>query len=763
MQNQQILLEDKNEEDKNYTRSLISKYLNHKKLYIITFVILLTAGLFYLWIATPLYRIQSSIIVKNEAAGNTLSLNDSRFDVVTNSQSIENEIQIIRSNAVINNTVDKLNLNIGYYEKDPGGIFYTPLFGDFPFFFELIKISKGLEKESLKFKVVNGSSFQLLNNREVFLYNQVINYNGGSFKLIKELSHSVDNKIYKINVSSLENATESIKKVLSVSAPTKNASMLFLDMLYPSREKGVVILKTIVQEYNRLNIINKREQTDTLQNIIKNRINLLSQQLDDFQNHEQQFKINKQITNLAEDSKILLEKAKENDESVYQANLQLEILSALEKYISNSNNTVAPPYQGINERVLIDIVDRYNQLQLERKNLLIGAGSSHPLVANLDEQIAAQKKTIYTNINIQKSVVRDNLSKLNITKQALNNKISSIPVNERELLTITREKTVRENIYIFLLQKIEEASLNNVEALWKFRIIDNAFSSVEPVKPNKIIVFSTALFLGLLIPTVIINYKSAVNNKVTSQTIIKSKFSNNVIAEITRMRNFKYVLYQDIDPLTVEQFRLMRTRLERMLSKVNSSKKILVTSSTGGEGKVFVSINLAISHALNQRKTLLIDFDLRNPHIALNMNLPDNKSLNTYFEHEDARFDEIIVQNETWPYLYTLTSTKTNTKLHELPIKKLEDLFSYFNEKFEFIIINTPPSVVISDALQLEKFADINLFVIRHNYTDSRYLAPLNNTLNNNEFRNLYIVYNDVLADEIYGNDILKGEYFKNN
>lgn len=259
-----------------------------------------------------------------------------------------------------------------------------------PFFFRLIKISEKLVEESLKFTVVSSNSFQLINNGKIYLFDQLIIYNGGSFKLKKALFNST-NKIYKVKVNSLENTTESIKKSLNVSAPTKNSSMLFLNILYPSREKGVVILETIVEEYNRLNILEKRNETDTLENIIKNRLSLLSGQLDNFEDDEQQFKTNKQITNLAEDAKILLEKAKENDQSVYQANLQLEILNGLEQHINNSDNTVAPPNLGTNDPVLIEIVGRYNQLQLKRKELSIATGSSNPLMINLDEQIASEK------------------------------------------------------------------------------------------------------------------------------------------------------------------------------------------------------------------------------------------------------------------------------------------------------------------------------------------------------------------------------------
>ncbi|KIC93566.1 GumC family protein [Flavihumibacter solisilvae] len=749
------------DEDQNYTKSLIRKYLRHKRSYLLSFIACLVLAYLYIRVAQPLYRIQSSILVKGEEAGSTLSLNISELDMLTDMQSIENEIQIIRSNTVLRNVIDVLKLNISYYQKGENDFFYSAIHNDPPVKLLLVESSEELEATPLEIRLEQQGDFTLLNDNSRHSFNEMIRYQGARFSISRSpCMDTICIRDLKINVQHPAVTAEQINKSLNISAPSKNASLLYLTLLHPSKEKGSLLLQTIVNEYNKTNILTKRIETDTLQDIIRARLQLLSSQLNDFEDQEQDFKIRRQITNLGEDAKILLERSKDVEQNIYTANLQLEILKKLEHHIAVAENTVSPPNLGTNDPVLIEMVARFNELQLKKAEMVTLTGQKNVTLKSLDEKIQVEKDGIMKNLAIQLRSVQANIASLQVIKKTVDEKIGSIPILERRLLTIFREKSVRENIYIFLLQKMEEASLSNVDAIYRLRVIDQAYSSVEPVQPNKIIVLASTCFLALLIPTIFINLKSTVDDKVNSKAAIASRISSPIIGEITRMKKFHFSAFLSRSRITIEQFRLLRTRVERIMPGQSRAKKILVTSSTTGEGKSFVSTNLATSFAANKRKTLLIDLDLRNPDIARHLDVQHSNFLNSYLKGEITNLQDIIVQHKTWEDLYILPGTKPLEMIPELPMAKLEEIFRYCDDHFDYIIINTPPFVIISDALQLERFSDATLFVVRQNYTEVRYLELLNASLKKKEFRNLQVVVNDVLIDELYGGEIFKGEYF---
>lgn len=706
------------------------KYFRYKWLFLSSFIICFLACFAYIKMKAPLYGIYASIVIKDEKKGEPSDFPFRDIDVFNDQNTVDNESEIIRSKTIITSVTGKMDLNIDYYSRE---YFFkkTPLNYSSPVVVEIRRETEEMYEEPLRVKLADTLSYVLLNNGRTYRYGETVNLSGSEFSLYKTPFHHsyYEGKIIEIAVKSLDEAAQAIRSNLSVAQTNKNASMLNLSLLHPVPAQGVDILNAVIQEYHNINHRYRASQTEVAVNIIQERLDLLTGELDTIENKAQKYKSRMGITTLSADAQLLLDKAKESDNRIIETRIKAEVLGSIEKYALGSPGSPMPPTTGLNDPVLLNLLTRVNDLELERSELISTLGPENSKVRTKNVQIGEIRKGMLENIRVQKQNVQSALNRLIDEKKQIEAEIRSVPVNERNLTKIVRQKNIHENIYNYLLQKREEANISAASEYSKLRVIDSSYSSVKPVRPNKLITFFAGLLFAIALPIIAVNIRETFNKRLSDPAFLNT-VNVPVIGEIGWDRRSGSTRFMENGHSFIsEQFRILMTRLK---SEDPGCKTILITSSEPAEGKSYISTHLAEVLAAWDRKVILVDADLRKGKLGRELNIdPGTMGLSDYLINQGRSIDEIVYRfSHVENAVDVITSGNRKPGIFKLlGGERLKQLFECLQERYEYIIINTPPVRLVSDALLLAKYAEITLYVVRNGYTlknNLRYIPGLN-------------------------------------
>lgn len=741
-------------------RETVRKYTRKKWLFVINVILCLMMGAAYLYIKTPLYNIYATLVIKDQKKGEVTNIALKELDFFDEQKIVDNEAEIIRSENIIRSVVNKLHLNIAYFEESKLTKSY-PRFYSSPVKLEVLN-PVIRDKYALKLVLENEQGGYFSGDKKVPVkWGESFTINGLQGVLMPTAYlRQYTGKTIRIDVVPPAFTTRQLREHMIINQASKNSSVLNITLQFPSGEKGAEILDAIINEYDNANIRDKKRQTDITLAFIEERLGLIAGELNNFESKEEHYKTTRKITALGADAQLFLDKVKENDSKLNEGKIQLEYLTTIENYIRQDQAVLAPPNSTMSDPVLIATVSKLSQLQLEKEQLSKTVGPENPLLIAKQNQIKEVRQSILQNISTQKLVLTTTLSQLSDTRDVIDNQIRTVPVSERSLTQIMREKNIRENIYTYLLQKREEASITHASAFSSMRIIDNAYSSVKPVSPNKMIVLLTALLAGLVLPVVYINARQVLYNKADGRHTIAAGTSVPVIGEISTQKGESSLLFIDMPGIVTEQFRLLRTRLQR-ITAYETPKTMLVTSAVSGEGKSFISANLASAFALTSQKTILVEMDLRVPHLTPGLPETDGRGIADFLSGNTSDIASLISPTDI-PNLDFIPAGQASDLNHDLFTgNKPDQLFAWLSNHYRYIIINTPPSLLISDTLQLERLSDVTLFIVRHHKTNLRYLSYVERLKKKEKVNNLFIIYNGVPVNQLYEKDSIRYAYFK--
>ena len=727
----------------------IRKYSRYKLFFIVSIVAALLLAAAYLYWKIPLYRIQSSLVIKDEKKGEAVSLTVKELDFLDEQKIVDNEAEIIRSETNIKKVVHAMKLNIGYYEKE-NVVRQRPLYADCPV--DVVVVTKGNELYTTPIDLAIEKNDGFTMNGSFYKFDDTISIHADS-RIILIRKQSIGKPIkLKISIADPDQTTQELRAALTASAASKNSSVLYVSMLYPSRERGAEILKHIISEYDKANVLEKKMQTDSIVTLIEARLALIGEQVRDLENKEKNVKSNQGITFLSDDARSYLDRAKDYDKEYTEAQIQLDNIRKVDEYLTNNTTTISPPNSSLNDPVLTNMVTSLNQLELQKQALLKKSGPQHPTVLAVSKQIDDIKRSLGDNIRLQRSSLEKRIDMLQKGQSRVSADISRVPINERNLLELMREKSIRENIYSYLLQKREEAALSDAAVFSKMRIIDEPFSSIKPVKPKKVVVFGAALLLGLLFPIAFITIRNNSHAKIQAISL-NTVLPYPVLGYIPALKKFNYTIFTTPNSIVTEQFRWIRTTLEKQHPKV-----IMITSLRQNDGKSFVSLNLAASFASTGKKTLLVDFDLRKTKLSSIFALPKG---NEFFQQLSSgnfipeNLSHAVGERSNLFIIANDEAIENSTAL--LDNADLNGFFNSVRKSFDYIIINTPPFTYFTDAYKLESFSDINIFVIRDRTPARQQISKLSTVIDENNIKPPLIVYNDVPMKELFAKSQLKG------
>ncbi|WP_158974655.1 tyrosine-protein kinase domain-containing protein [Cellulophaga sp. L1A9] len=760
---------DLNSFEQNNIRTIIGKYLKFWPLFAVSLVIAIAAIILYIrYYAENEYEIQSAILLKNVEAGQGFGdLGDfASMGLIKSSHSLEDEIGILTSIGVMEEVISKNNYNITYYIA--GSIRDVEVYGQkVPINITVDETVDNLIYDvPISIKFIDSATYELITvveDKELksqHTFGEVVTTSYGTFTIATkgEALKLKESKNLYFKIGNKDDLISSFLKKLSVVPANKTGSSLNLNFISNDKIKGEEILSKLIETYIEKTIKYENELAENTIKMIDDRLNLLSGEIEDVEKTVVDFKTENTVTNIANNADTYVQQSNDYKNRVAEYQTQINVLEGVEFSLQNGNNETTIGGAAINDPSVNNLIAQYNQALAEKQKLSQSASSSNPLVANLDENLSSLRQSIIQNVRSVKngySIARGNLS---ANANRYDYQIAKVPGMEKKLLDISRDKSTKEGLYLFLLQKREEEVLSLAAPVSSTRIVDYPKAGKFPISPNKKLLYFSGLLLGLFIPVSLLYLKDALNNKISSVEELTQNSAAPFLGEIARSKNNTIVVTEDrATSPEAELFRLLLFNLN-FLKKTEKNQTILVTSTEKGEGKTFIASNLALTFASNGEKVVVLTFDLREPKLMENFNLPNSPGITDFIVKKGLDVDQIIQKHPSIDDFYLVGSGSTMNQVGRLMVSnRIGVLMDVLKQEYDRIIIDTAPIGLISDAFALNTYIDSTIYVVRKDKTKKQSLKVINSIYENDRLKNTMVVFNDTKAAASYGYGSIKG------
>lgn len=763
-----------NEENENdfQLREVLDNYISQWRWFVLGVVACVAIAYVYLRYTIPQYKVSTTILIKDNKKGGAISdlAAFSEMGGGASSNNIDNEIEILKSRTLVEHTIRKMNLNISLVAI--GKVINTELYKnraiDVRFTtttneqnargIVLQFIKKGNNSFSLKgFDGTSLSTF-ISSKKDVFQYGEVIPTSFGDLIVEKNLENGArlnsnqDEEIL-IAVRPLVDVAQSYQAGLVVAPVGKSNNVIELSMVGPVIDKSEDFLNNLVKNYNEAAVYDKNSISENTSKFIAQRLALITDELDGVEQNVESFKSSNKLTDIESEAQLFIDGSSEYNKKTVEVEIQLNLVNSMLGFIKKSTNSDLLPTNIVGDGASSESINTYNELILDRNRILKSATVSNPTVIKIDQQISALRLNIQSGLERLQSNLKIQQRNLKNQESLLDNKIGKIPSQERQFRVIARQQKVKEELYLYLLQKREETAMALSATEPNARVVDKAKGVSIPVSPNKKMIYLGAILLGFFIPFGIIYIIALLDTKIKSRLDLEGKTQIPFIGDVPTSEDASTIMQSESRTSSAEALRIIRTNLEFMVSKVPEgiAKTIFLTSTFPKEGKTFVSVNLAATFALSGKKVLLIGMDIRNPRLDDYVSLPD-RGFTNYLSSKDLSLDDLIVKQKGYEDFYILPAGVIPPNPAELLMsKKVDSFFEAIKKQYDYIIVDTAPVSLVTDTLLIAKHADTFIYVARANFLEKRMLDIPNRLYKDQKLPNMCILLNDTDSTKGYG------------
>ena len=749
-------------------KDIVKKYLAYWPVFILSMGIFIGGAMLYLRKATPKYRANALVLVKGEKKGS--SKDDLISDALTanrSSSNMENELELMRSGSLMERIVLENQFNISYYLL--GRIKASDVYLDAPFRLIVQKITDSSKGFTIVVTNLNSTGVQIEYGSKYSRKESKLNWNtpyfinGFQFVLAPKVRDFSGGGRYMAIWSPISQTANEIGNKFSVDWLDKKTSIIKLSIIIENLNRGEDILNALAKEYDRADLEEKSVASRNTIRFINDRLDIISNELNGVEGTLENFQGRNQIVNVESQSGQAFSNSNDVSKDILDINIQKGVVQQIQGYFNNPDNSskLVPSSLGINDPTLGTLISKYNELELKKQTEKPRLSNNSIVLKDIDNQINDVKGSVLENLqNINK-----NLDLQQNSLQQKNNQykefLSSLPRKERVMQEIKRKQSITEGLYLYLLQKREEASISAGAAnVSVYKQIDKA-DGFGPVEPNDRNIIMVSVLLGLLMPIGLILIIDQINDKVTTRNDITGKLAIPILGELVNIpkRKTKGILVMNRD-LFGEQFRLIRTNLA-LNKNEKSSQVILITSSNISEGKSTVSLNLAAVLAIPGKKVALLEFDLRKPGITKNLGITDTKGLSDYLTGKTIDLSDIYKVSEEVPTLHIYPAGPMPANPADLLLNEnMSPLFEVLRRRYDYVIVDTAPVGLVTDAFILNKYTDQSIYVIRQRHTLKKQLDFVNDIFINDRLNEMGIIINDVKTGGKYGSGYGYGQNY---
>ncbi len=777
------------EDEKIDIQQLLFKYIIHWPWFVGAVLVCLIGAWIYLRMATPVYNISATVLIKDDKkGGNTGSMVGLEelglSGLISSSQNIDNELEVLRSKTLVKEVINLLNLYVSYTDEDgfpsknmyktsPVLVSLTPQEAEKltdPMVVEMALYGEG----GLEVNVTVGDKEYQKHFEKLPAVFPMDEGTLAFFQSPDSLSLKKDTMEASSNIRHITAKIKSPMKVaraycenLKIEPTSKTTSVAVISLKNSSLQRGQDFINQLLEMYNRNTNNDKNEIAQKTAEFIDERINIISKELGSTEANLENFKRNAGITDLTSEAQIALTGNAEYEKKRVENRTQISLIEDLRKYIRGNEYEVLPGNIGLQDPGLVATIERYNEMLVERKRLLRTSTENNPTIINLDTSIRAMKSNVQATLD-------GSLKGLLITKADLereasrfSRRISDAPGQERQFVSIARQQEIKAGLYLMLLQKREENAIALAATANNAKIIDEAIADDIPVSPKRRMIYLIALVLGIGIPVGIIYLIGLTKFKLEGRADVEKLTTIPIVGDIplTDEKNEKdgsIAVFENQNNLMSETFRNIRTNLQFMLQ--NDKKVILVTSTVSGEGKSFISANLAISLSLLGKKVVIVGLDIRKPGLNKVFRLSTKeKGITLYLANPETDLINLVQPSDINQNLYILPGGTVPPNPTELLARDgLDKAIEILKKSFDYVILDTAPVGMVTDTLLIGRVADLSVYVCRADYTHKVEYTLINELAEEKKLPNLCTVINGVdLKRRKYGYYYGYGKYGK--
>ena len=743
------------EEESFEIKEILQKYLRYWPWFVLATVLCIGIGYAYMRWAPIIYKSQAKIKIIDESqevdiASSALSLLGGGSKV-----NLENEIEILKSYRILSQVVNELHLDISFYEV--GNVKTRRIWAP-PF-----QITKQIAADSIRkskpYIIELGAKGITITDTDENTYTANLNEPEQSteglpfsIKMVEGIDPVFyDGITYKVVFSPLKSTVLALAESLEVQATNKDSEILSLSLQSESMDLNEAILNTLIEKFNQDGVLDRQLVSQRTLNFIDERFLYLSQELDSIEGGKESFKRSNNLSYIEADAGMSLQRKSETEEEVIKLENQISISDILkETVINQSDYGLLPANIGIENASLNNLVAGYNEMALEREKLLPTVGANHPTLQNLNGQLERAKVNIIKSVNIYGTQLKNSLRQLKLEESRAGSVFSRLPEKEKMLRSIERQQSIKENLFLLLLQKREEAAISYAVTAPTVKVVDYGLTNDIPVSPKKTMVYALSLLAGMFLPFAVLYIRFTLDTKIHDRNDIEKVTTDiPVVGEIPFFKDVKKKLELNDRSIMAESFRILSTNVNYLLDDKDKglAQVVMVTSSIKGEGKTMLAHNLSLAYASLNKKVLLIGADLRNPQLHNFYNISVNhKGLSDYLNDPGMNWKDCVVasgaDNPSLQICFGGSVPPNTPQL--LSGSAFEKFITAAKKEFDYIIVDTAPTMLVTDTLLISKFADATVFVTRSGLTDKRLLDFSKNLHKTKKLKNMAYVVNGV-------------------
>ena len=765
-------------------QEILFRYLIHWPWFVVSVIVCVAVAWGYLRLATPVYNVSATVLIKDEKKGGGANMSSELEKMgmngfVSSSSNIENEIEVLTSRTLAREVVSSLGLFVTYMDEDkfpkrelyrtsPVLVSLTPQEADkLPQTMEVgmslhpsgvmdVQIKVGEKEYGKRFEKLpavlptdegtvafftNNDTLSSVRPESVTKERHITAYINRPFSVAKGYAGS-----------------------LSITPTSKATSVVTVSLKNSNTQRGKDYIDKLLEMYNVNANNEKNEVAQRTAEFIDERIGIISKELGSTERDLENFKRSAGITDLTSEAQIALAGNAEYEKKRVENQTQINLVMDLQRYLQGTEYEVLPSNVGLQDAGVAGAIDRYNEMVSERNRLLRTSTESNPAIVNLNASIRAMRGNIQTTLDATLKGLE--ITKTDLVREAgrYSRRISDAPTQERQFVSIARQQEIKSGLYLMLLQKREENAIVLAAIANNAKIIDEAQADGAPISPKRMMIYLAALVFGIGIPVGIIYLIGLTKFKVEGRADVEKLTSLPVIGDVPLAdeKTGSIAVFENQNNLMSETFRNVRTNLQFMLE--NGKNVILVTSTISGEGKSFISANLAISLSLLGKKVVIVGLDIRKPGLNKVFNISKKEHGITQFLTNPAiNLMDLVQPSDINKNLYILPGGTVPPNPTELLARDgLEKAVETLKKNFDYVILDTAPVGMVTDTLLIGRVADLSVYVCRADYTRKAEFTLINELAENNKLPNLCIAINGLdLQKKKYGYYYGYGKYGK--
>ena len=705
------------------------------------------------------YEVGSTLLIRAEQQG---AASDDLFDNNGKNPQInvQDQIGILKSYMINLETMEQLDWKVSWFQK--GFMSSSDLYLNAPYDVVQKENAVNLPGLPLQIRTITNNAYRISVDGDVTINNvkrHIKFTQDGQFgkPFVNPNFHFTINKTsvtpidksanYYFVINDLDQLTRVYQDKLDISLPDDKSNLIYINIKSQKPQRAVDYLNMLSKVFIRFGLHEKNQASENTVNFIDSQLSGIVDSLQQAGKNFTNFRSENRIVDVSQEGGLIMDRLKEVETSLSMASMRLDYYKNLHQYLGNAKQMeqmVAPSVVGITDQSLNAMVVNLGELYAKRSSLAMSAQGKNPSLLALDNEISYTRKSLDENLSNLISNAQVEIKNLNERKSSINAQLTKLPKTEQNMVNIKRRFDLNNELYTYLLQKRAEAAITRASTIPDVQVLDMArVATADPLRPAAIIKILIGLFAGLILPALVMFVGDYFNNKIKNKEEIENGTSLTTIGVIAHNKlNTEFPVLKHPQSGITESFRSLRTNLLYLMT-TEQSKVVAIHSNISGEGKSFVSQNLASAIAMNNKRILLVDADLRKPQLHFSFNYPNEIGLSTYLVNKNT-FDEVVNTSKIKNLSFVASGPIPRNSAELLGSERLKQFIDEAKRQFDYVIINSSPISVVTDGILIGKYVDVNLIIIRQNYSHKECLDLINDIVDQEVLKNISLVFNDV-------------------